>query len=302
VVVENFRPGVATKLGLGIDAVMANNPNVVYCSISGFGSTGPYRDRPGYDTVGQAMSGLLGLLTDFDDPKSMGISLSDHITGLFACYGILAALVGRASDGRGRLVETSLLQATTSFLAENAARFLDDGEVPTRETRARIAQAYAFKAKGGDPFVVHLSSPPKFWHGLIAAIDRPDLLDDERFIDRAARVRNYDALHEILQEIFATAAREDWLRRLEAADVPAGPIYRIDEALNDPGVQSLELVQDVIHPTAGSMKLLGSGVRLDRFDHIVAPPPTLVEHTDAVLRWLGYNDEEIDELRKGAVI
>jgi formyl-CoA transferase len=121
VVVENYRPGTVDRLGIGYAEVRARNPRVVYCSISGFGSSGPYRDRPGYDTVGQAVSGLLSLLTDLDRPRPMGISLSDHLTGLYACYGVLAALVGRGVNGQGRRVETSLLQATTAFLAENAA-------------------------------------------------------------------------------------------------------------------------------------------------------------------------------------
>jgi crotonobetainyl-CoA:carnitine CoA-transferase CaiB-like acyl-CoA transferase len=125
VLIENFRPGVMDRLGLGYDAVRERNPRIIYCSISGFGSEGPYRDRPGYDTVGQAMSGLLGLLTDLDAPQAMGISLSDHVTGIYAAYGVLAALVGRGVSGEGRRVETSLLQATTAFVAENAARYFD---------------------------------------------------------------------------------------------------------------------------------------------------------------------------------
>ncbi len=175
VVIENFRPGVVERLGMGYEQVAAINPAVVYCSISGFGSSGPYRNRPGYDTVGQAMSGLLGLLTDLEAPRAMGISLSDHITGLYACYGVLTALVGRGLSGKGRHVETSLLQATTAFVAENAARYLDDGDVPTRATRAHIAQAYAFTAGDGRPFVVHLSSPPKFWLGLVEVVGQPNL-------------------------------------------------------------------------------------------------------------------------------
>lgn len=302
VVLENFRPGVAERLGMGYERVAALNPQVVYCSISGFGSSGPYRDRPGYDTVGQAMSGLLGLLTDMDEPRAMGISLSDHITGLYACYGVLAALVGRAIRGRGRHVETSLLQATTAFVAENAARFLDDGEVPTRATRAQIAQAYAFTAGDGHPFVVHLSSPPKFWLGLVEAIGRPELGDDVRFVDRAARIKNYDVLHETLQQAFAAAPRHEWLARLESADVPVGPLNTLEEALNDPGVASLGLVQTVVHPVAGEMRLLGSGVRLSRHEDVVGPPPLLGEHTVPILMELGYSSDRIESLRQDEVI
>lgn len=303
VLIENYRPGVVDRLGIGYAAVRARNPRIVFCSISGFGSSGPYRDRPGYDTVGQAMSGLLGLLTDFDDPKAMGISLSDHITGVFACTGILAALVGRGETGPGRRVETSLLQATTAFVAENAARYFDEGEIPTRATRAKIAQGYAFVGGDGGAFVIHLSSPPKFWQGLTEAVGRTDLREDPRFVDRAARVRHYDELHAILETIFETEPRRTWLDRLEACDVPAGPINRLDEVFEDPGVQALDLVQTVVHPTAGPMRLVGSGVTLEGHDEsTIAPPPLLGEQTDAILGELGYSAEAIAALRTAEVI
>jgi crotonobetainyl-CoA:carnitine CoA-transferase CaiB-like acyl-CoA transferase len=281
---------VVERLGLGYETVSAGNPRIVYCSISGFGASGPYRDRPGYDTVGQAMSGLLGLLTDFEAPKPMGISLADHITGIFACYGILAALVGRAVRGAGRHVETSLLQATTAFVAENAARYFDEGDVPTRATRARIAQAYAFVAGDGGPFVIHLSSPPKFWAGLTEAVGRPELRDDPRF-------------EAILGAAFATAPRATWLERLDANDVPAGPINRLDEVFADPGVEVLDLVRTLTHPTAGAMRLLGSAVTLAGHDEArIGPPPLLGEHSEAIMRELGYSDEAIGGLRAAEVI
>jgi formyl-CoA transferase len=303
VLIENYRPGVVDRLGVGYDAVRARNPRIVYCSISGFGSSGPYRDRPGYDTVGQAMSGLLGLLTDMEAPKAMGISLSDHITGIFACTGILAALVGRGETGPGRRVETSLLQATTAFVAENAARYFDEGDVPSRATRAKIAQGYAFVAGDGGPFVIHLSSPPKFWQGLTEAVGRTELRDDPRFVDRAARVVNYDELHAILEAIFATAPRRTWLDRLEANDVPAGPINRLDEVFDDPGVQALDLVQTVVHPTAGPMRLVGAGVTIEGHDEsTIAPPPLLGEQSEAILGELGYSDDDIAGLRASEVI
>jgi crotonobetainyl-CoA:carnitine CoA-transferase CaiB-like acyl-CoA transferase len=303
VFVENFRPGAVERLGLGWDVVRKRNPKLVYCSISGFGASGPYRDRPGYDTVGQAVSGLLGLLTDMDDPKPMGISLSDHITGEAAAIGILGALVGRGVSGEGRKVETSLLQATTSFLAENAARYFEEGDVPSRATRTHLAQAYAFTGGDGLPFVVHLSSPPKFWEGLTAAAQREELRDDPRFADKAARIRNYDALHATLQHTFATAPRTHWLNALARNDVPAGPINRFDEVFADPGVQHMGLVQDVVHPTAGAMRLVGAGFTIEgHADASIAPPPLLGEHTDAILRELGRDDVAIGRLREEGVI
>jgi crotonobetainyl-CoA:carnitine CoA-transferase CaiB-like acyl-CoA transferase len=303
VLVENLRPGALERLGLGEAAARARNPRLIYCSISGFGSSGPYRDRPGYDTVGQAMSGLLGLLTDLDAPQPMGISLADHLTGMYAAFGIVAALAGRGPDGPGRWVETSLLQATTAFVAENAARYFDEGEVPTRATRARIAQAYAFTAGDGLPFAIHLSSPPKFWAGLTAAVGRPELRDDPRFVDRAARVAHYDELRSLLGAVFATAPRATWLERLEAEDVPAGPINRLDEVFADPGVEALGLVHEVVHPEAGPMRLLGSAVSLEGADDAtIGPPPLLGEHGDAILRELGRDAAEIERLRAAGVV
>lgn len=303
VVVENFRPGVAERLGIGHETLRRSNERLVYCSISGFGDAGPYRDRPGYDTVGQAMGGLLSLLTDLEHPQVMGISLADHLTGLYASHGILAALVGRGVSGRGRRIETSLVKATAAFLAENAARYLDDGHVPTRRTRAEIAQAYAFLAGDGLPFVVHLSSPPKFWNGLTDAVGMPELREDPRFVDRRARVTHYAELDRILAERFATDARASWLERLTAADVPAGPINRLDEVLADPGLAHLDLVRHVVHPTWGAMQLFGGPVDVEGHDETrIAPPPLLGEHTEAVLTELGLDQVTIGTLRAQEVI
>jgi crotonobetainyl-CoA:carnitine CoA-transferase CaiB-like acyl-CoA transferase len=211
--------------------------------------------------------------------------------------------VGRGADGRGRLVETSLLQATTAFLAENAARYFDEGEVPTRATRAKIAQAYAFMAGDGGPFVVHLSSPPKFWQGLTNAVDRTDLYADPRFVDRAARIRNYDELAAILGAVFRTAPRAAWLAKLEANDVPAGPINRFDEVFADPGVEALGMVRTVRHPTFGEMRLLAGPVSVSGHDEAdISPPPLLGEHSVQILAELGLGAEEIARLRTTEVI
>lgn len=304
VIVENLRPGVVDRLGIGYETVAARNPRLVYCLLSGFGQDGPYRDRPGYDTIGQAMSGLLSLLTDRDDPRPMGISLSDHLTGLFAAYGILTALVARGRSGQGQIVETSLLRATTAFLAENAARYFAGGRVPDRGARTRLAQVYAFRAGDGLPFVVHLSSPPKFWQGLVAAVERPDLLTDPRFVDRPARQRHYPELQALLSDVFATAPREHWLERMLARDVPCAPLNTLEEAFADPQVQHLNMVQEVTHPRHGTMRLAANAVTLSGTppDEPAAPPPALGEHTAAVLRAGGLSDAEVATLRAAGVI
>ena len=284
VLIENHRPGVADRLGFGYEDARGWNPQLVYCAISGFGSHGPYRDRPGYDTVGQAMSGLLSLLTDLDDPRPMGISIADHLTGIFACYGILGALVARRRSGEGQRVETSLLQACTAFLGENAARYFASGDVPTRETRTRIAQVYAFRASDGLPFVVHLSSPQKFFESLAAAIGLPELAQDERFRSRTDRVAHHRELRAILADAFVTAPRAEWLARLERHDVPCAPLNTLAEAFADPQVSELGMRARITHPERGDVDLVAPGVTLEKTPLAIRrAPPTLGEHTAEVL-------------------
>jgi len=288
VVIENLRPGVMDRLGLGYDQLRAGNEGLIYCSITGFGIDGPYSDRPGYDTVGQAMSGLMSLLTDMDDPKPMGTSLSDHLGGLFGAYAILAAYAARSRTGIGQRVDTSLLQATASIIAENFARFLHDGGTPpTRRTRAQTAQVYAVTDQHGAPFVVHLSSPDKFWRSLLGAIDREDLLEDPRFADRPSRIAHRADIERVLREVFATADRDTWLARLRAADVPSAPIYDLGEVIEDPQVQHLGLVETVEHPVAGRMRMLGSGVNLHGTPTRTGPAPIAGEHSEEILAELG---------------
>ena len=288
VVLENSRVGVMDRLGLGYDDLRRRNPRLIYCSITGFGLDGPHAHRPGYDTIGQAASGLMSLLTDPDDPQPMGVSLSDHLAGLFAAYGILAALAARERTGEGQRVDTSLLQSSTSFLAENMARFLHDGgRPPTRSTRARTAQVYAVKDEHGVPFVIHLSSPDKFWRSLLTAMGREDLLDDPRFADRKERIARREDIQALMDETFSTGSREEWLERLLAADVPAAPLNSLADVVEDEQIQHLGLIQEVEHPTEGRMRLLGSGVNLHGSPTRTGPAPLAGEDTAAILAELG---------------
>ena len=313
VIIENLRAGASDGLGIGYETVRARNPNIVYCSISGFGSEGPYTDLPAYDTIGQAMGGLLSLLTDVEDPKPMGfdvedpkpmgISLADHLTGIFACYGVLAALNGRHVTGEGQHVETSLLQSIVSFVQENAAGYFDSGRVPSRGSRPRGPQVHCFVASDGKPFVIHLSSPEKFWVGLTVAIGQPELQQDERFTDRGLRTQNYDDLHEILVEAFSVGSREHWISTLNANDVPCSPLNTIPEVFDDPQVQALGMAIDLERPGATPVRVSGSPVKLSgtpaTYD---IRPPLLGEHNEEVLRSIGYDDASLEELSKSAVI
>jgi crotonobetainyl-CoA:carnitine CoA-transferase CaiB-like acyl-CoA transferase len=285
VLIENFRPGTMERMGLGYDDLAPLNERLIYCSISGFGSSGPYKNRPGYDTVGQGMSGLLSLLTEMQNPKPMGISLSDHLGGIFACYGVLAALVARQQTGRGQRVETSLLESTIAFLAENAANYFEGGgPPPDRATRTRNAQVFAFVAGDGKPFVVHLSSPQKFWEGFTRAAGRPDLIDDERFKTRPLRSKNYDELFALMADIFRTQPRAHWLEHLGANDVPSGPLNDFSEVFSDPQVAHLGMRRELPHPKRGKVSVIGGAVRLsDTPVQILTAAPELGEHTAEVL-------------------
>ena len=298
VLIQNFRPGVMEKRGLGYDDIKKLNSKIVYCSISGFGPTGPYRDMPGYDTVGQARSGLLSLLTDPGKPQGMGISFSDHLTGMYACYGVLSALMNRMLSGEGQHVETSLLRASVSFVGENAARYFETGHVPRRKHRTTTAGVFAFEDRDGLPFVLHMSSPDKFWRNMFEVVGKPEWSGDSRFNNRRARIENYDTLVEQLTPIFRGGRREDWLRRLTERDVPAAPINTLDEVFADPQVQTYGFPIEVEHPTMGKMKLLGNAVDMSRTPpSIDRPPPMLGEHTEEILTGLGFDRAAISDLR-----
>ena len=303
VVIENHRPGVAESLGIDYQAVHRTNPRVVYCSITGFGYDGPYRDLPGYDTVGQALSGLLSLVSDMASPQVPGVSFSDNVTGLAACNGILAALVARSRTGEGQHVQTSLLQASASFLQEAVSRYLGHGVIPLRETRALAALVFAFVGGDGLPFIVHLSSPAKFWEALTDAIGRPELRDDPRFKERSARIEHYEDLEALLSERFAAAPRAEWLRRLRAHDVPCAPVNTIEEMLADPQVAHLGLRIALEHPERGTISLVGGPVGLSGTPvSYRSAPPTLGEHTMEILGALGYDAAAVASLRERGVV
>ena len=297
VFVENFRPGTADRLGIGCETLRKLNPKLIYCSISAFGQSGPYAEKPGFDTLGQAMSGLLSLLSDPDDPKVMGMAVSDYVTGLSAGYGILGALLARQKSGAGCRVETSLLQATLSFIGETAAGYLRTGNVPTRMARVKNAHAFAFVCKDGRPLAIHCSVPEKFWLALLKAADRMDIARDERFKSRDARRQNYEALEQALAPTFKNKTRDDWLKIFAADDVPAVPLYNVAEVLDDPQVKHLGLTETVEHPQAGTWQFVGGPVRYDNLTKEKSTAPPLVgEQSGKILRELGYDEHCIDQL------
>ncbi len=289
VVLENFRPGVMDKMGLGNEALRALNPRLIRASITGFGADGPYKNRPAYDSVPLALSGLSSLLLDPEDPRMSGPTIADNITGMYAAQGILGALLRRTATGKGGHVEVNMLEAAISFMPDAFAQFTRAGIVSGPETRVRISQAYTLRAADGLLVTIHFSSVQKFWEGLLNVIERPDLAADERFATPAARTRHYPELREILLDVFAARPRPVWVERLAAEGVPGAPVNRVDEVADDPQVRYLGTFARTVHPEMGEVIGIKSPIRLDgaRRDD-PPPPPVLNADADAIAAEFGF--------------
>jgi crotonobetainyl-CoA:carnitine CoA-transferase CaiB-like acyl-CoA transferase len=289
VYIQNFRPGVADKLGAGEARLRGLNPRLVYCAISGFGPDGPAAGRPSYDTVAQAASGFLRLLINPANPRVVGPALADALTGFYAAYGILGALYERERNQpmRGRRVEVSMLEAMTHFNLDAFTHLFSEGEVMGPYSRPSVSQSYVLPCADGKWIALHMSSPPKFWTGLAQAIEKPDLFDDPRFATREARIANQEGLIGLLTGLFRTRDRAEWCRRLEALDVPYAPMYTTEEVPEDPQSRHLQLFVDAphpAHPQGARWRTVRSPVSFDGERALeVTAPPLLGDH-DAVLR------------------
>jgi crotonobetainyl-CoA:carnitine CoA-transferase CaiB-like acyl-CoA transferase len=289
VYIQNFRPGVADKLGAGEARLRELNPRLIYCAISGFGPDGPAAARPSYDTVAQAASGFLKLLVNPANPRVVGPAIADALTGFYAAYGILGALYEREKQqrSRGRRVEVSMFEAMTHFNLDAFTHLFSEAEVMGPFSRPSVSQSYVMPCADGKWIALHMSSPPKFWDGLAQAIERPTLFADPRFATREARIEHQGDLIELLTSIFRGRARAEWCRRLEALDVPHAPMYDTDEVPEDPQARHLQLFVDAPHPgmPAGNRwRTVRSPVAFDGERSLeVTAPPLLGDH-DAVLR------------------
>jgi len=283
VYIQNFRPGTAEKLGAGPLRLRELNPRLVYCSISGFGANGPYVERPSYDSVAQALSGFLSVVVDEDRPRFLGPALADAITGIYAAFGVLGALLERAGTGRGKLVEVSMLEAMAHFAVEPFAAFFALGTVPKSSDRPRLAQAYILRTADGKLIAIHLSSLEKFWLGLLEALGAQELGQDERFRERLARIANYEALGAELDRRFGTRPQAEWCRRLQAADVPFAPINGIDAVVEDPQVAHLGLIVPVAGAQQGGREAVRPALQFDgERARAVNAAPLLDQHGVAI--------------------
>jgi crotonobetainyl-CoA:carnitine CoA-transferase CaiB-like acyl-CoA transferase len=303
ILIENYRAGVIERLGLGTGVLTALNARLIHCSITGFGASGPYSGRPAYDSVGLALSGIASLLLDPESPQACGPTIPDNATEMFACYGILGALYERERTGRGRRVEVNMLEAAISFIPDPFANYTQMGIRNDPLTRVASSHSFAFRCADGKLLAIHLSSQPKFWKGLLTAIERTDLAEDERFASREQRIKNFVMLTHMLGEVIANKPRGEWMTLLEANDVPFAPVHSIADVVEDPQVKHLEIFHVLQHPTEGVMTAIRRPVHIDgQRDGSLLPAPTLGEHTERVLNELGYDGAAIAKMRTSKVI
>ena len=299
VVIENYRVGTMEGLGLGFESLREQNPGLIYCQITGFGRTGPYADRPGFDLIAQGMSGLMSVTGEGAGrpPIKAGVPVGDISAGMLAAMGVLAAYIHRLKTGEGQLVDTSLLEGSIINTAWVSAIFLATGVSPQAIGSAHPMAAPYQAMPTANGWINIGAANQANWLRLVEIIEMPDLAQDERFVDNAQRMQNLPALVEILSERLRQRSTADWLRQLEAAGVPASPVLSIGEMLSDPQVIARDMVVEVEHSHLGSTRTLGSPVKFSATPtHISRGAPQLGEHTREILGEYGYSDSEIEAL------
>jgi formyl-CoA transferase len=305
VLVENYRTGDLDRLGLGYADLHALNPRLIYCSISGYGRSGPYAERPGYDAIIQAEGGMMSLTGPVEGPPSrVGIPIIDITAGMFAATAILAALRARDLSGEGQLVDVSLFDSHIALLTNAAANYLVGGDPPRRVGNAHpnIAPYEVFTARDG--WFMMGAANERQWQTLCEIINRPDLKDDSRFASNPQRVANRGALTEELNHVFSQRNVQEWLDELTRAGLPCAPINTLPQVFAHPQTQARQMVLEAEHPTAGTIRLTGFPYKLSHTPPAIhRPPPLLGQHTEEVLtQLLHYPPEEVDSLRsKGAI-
>lgn len=288
VLIDNFRAGVLPRLGFTDDRLKSLNPGLIHCSITGFGATGPYRDRPCYDAVATALSGLASQMLDPAAPSVGGPTLSDNITGMYAAYGILGALQARARTGEGARVEVNMLEASIAFSPEGFSQYTSKGAVPSIRSRVAISQSFAFRCADGRLLSLHLSSVEKFWRAFTQAIEHPELLEDPRFATPALRTRHYEELTDLLAPILLTRGSGDWAQRLEAQDIPFATVNSVPEVMADPQVEHLGVFFEVDHHIQGRQTCIHRPVRINgERGPAERAAPALGEHSETIRREFG---------------
>ena len=309
VLLENYKVGDLERHGLGYERLKALNPGLVYCSITGFGQSGPYRNRAGYDFLVQGMCGFMSITGEADDlpgggPQKAGVAVTDIMTGMYAAIAVLAALAHRDRSGVGQYVDMALLDVGVGMLANMNLNYFTTGESPKRWGNAHpnIVPYQVFRASDGH--LILAAGNDSQYRKFCEVAARPDLASDERFASNDARVRNREALVPLLADVVARRSRDDWVSSLEAAGVPCGPINSIGQAFEDPQVRHREMKVEIAHPLSGQVPLVRNPIRLSSTPiEYRIPPPTLGQHTAEVLSGLlGMSTPEIDRLRKERIV
>ncbi len=297
VLIENFRPGVMQRMGLDYETLAQRRPSLIYCAISGFVPGSAHNGKPAFDTIGQALSGMLSVFLDPDKPQVRGPTISDQLAGMYACYGILGALMGRGKTGKGRRVDVNMVEASMSFMPDFFASFMQDSTLMGSSTRSAYSHSFAFPCADGRLIGLQLSSPAKFWTSLLEAMEAPELAQDPRFRRRVDRIAHFSELTQVLGERFKRRPRSHWLQALELADVPHAPVHTVEEVVNDKELERAGSFHIMQHPTMGEIKGISRPVLYDgqrQASHHA--PPTLGEHTAEVLAEAGLSPEEIAQL------
>lgn len=303
VLLENFAPGVAERLGLGYEALKKANERIVYCSISGFGQDGPYRDHPAYDIILQGMGGLQGITGEPDRPPvRIGVAVADIAGGMFAAFAIASALAHRERNGQGERIDVSLLDSQLAWLTYMAANYFATNKDPERQgsRHPTIVPYQAFATRDG--YLNVAVGNDDIFHRFCDALGRPDLAADPRFVTNPARVEHRAELEPLLESLFAGRTTAEWTRILNEHAVPAGPVYRISDIAKDPQVVARKEILELRHPKAGTVRQFGPAFRSlhERGEH--TPPPLLGADTDAVLAEIGYSAETITQLHRDRVV
>ena len=299
IVVENFRPDVTTRLGLDYEAARDRNPEIIYASITGFGQTGPYRHRPGFDIMAQGLMGLLRMTGEPDGaPAKAGIAVCDIAGGITAANAILAAYIHRLKGGGGQYIDVSLTDAALAWTIWESAAYFGGGEIakPEGSRHRRTAPYQAYRTSDG--YVTVGANNPKLWEGFCRdVVGKPEWIEDPRFADLPSRMENVAELEREIEAVLTTQTTEHWIDTLDAAGVPGGPVYRYDETLQDPHILAREMVVDSEHPVLGSIKSLGMAIKYSETPlSIRRPAPVLGQHTVEVLKELGLDGAQVQEL------
>jgi len=304
VVVENYRPDVKFRLGIDYESLAKINPRIILASISGFGQDGPYRDRPGFDQIAQGMSGLMSITgLPGQGPVRVGAAIADVSAGLFAALGIMTALLERERSGKGQWVQSSLLQAGITLTDFQAARYLKEREVAPQVGNDHPTSMPTSAYRTADGHINVAASGEGMWKRLCGAIGREDLLARAEFKDQPARAKNRKALNEEINKALASKKSAEWIDALNKAGVPCGPIYTMDQVFADPQVQHLGVPVEVNSRSLGKFQVVNNAVRLSRTPaSMAAAAPEIGEHTDEVLKELGYGEKESAALREAKAV